>query len=435
MPGYRTNRRLWFNVSDSSDNFLFAINQQRDDDQDSVPSSMVGRVLAVVGLLAAIVACVFALIAGSDRSSGRNLFASLNASPDHVDLAVTSPFVGTSVVMTENTSAALGAGQAGDAIVRLSSRTTGAIVGLSRDSQVVALGVLPAGMPDLPQELLISPVSTALALGALHPDILTADTDTYHARLVSLAQSDSLLALVPFVDGTTAISDLGDTPRSILRNMVDDALVAERAIDFTCAETGTPIPGIASCGDTTVQQSTRSGWTLVVDSFEEPCAAVPPVSAVPSGDGIDALIEMLQTSAVIDPGTVGSASYEPGETDPSANCGLVNRPVADPVEETRLAKSIVGYGTLVDDAIGLAALLGASAIETETPETVDLSTLPAVEALIPDGVTLLAPAGRLRLASEFTTNSQTRELLGLDEFSDASMPLEQLKELLVELYR
>lgn len=429
-------------IGETADPFLDAVTRRRDVKGTGETEQRLGdswRWMLSLLVIGALLASSVALVQGSRRARSSDVAARLATQPDTYEVAVTAPFAETRVVLVDHREAAIVASPQGEALLRVGSSNVGAVTGLSgADGAVVALGLLPPGLPNPPDELLVSPTSTALTLAALHPDLLSADDDTFLAHLVEIGRSSQLATVAALVDGSTGVDQLGEDGVAAVASLVADV---ERRLPPAEADCADPIavdatPTVIWCEESRQLQNLSSRWVLVVDDANVACAVIAPVTRSVSVDEINELRTLISSGLAPVPGDGGRPAGEPGRLEPDGVCGGRGRVVVDPNAERDLAQAIVGYGVLYDDASAFARLLGADPTSLVTAQTVDPTLSDDLAAWIPSDVRRVAPAGRLRLASAVVLSPSIGERLGVGGLSGAGgLDVDVLRDLLIEVHR
>jgi len=235
---------------------------------------------------------------------------------------------------------------------------SGAIVGLESAQGLVALGIVPPGLGEAPDELLISPASTALAIAALHPEVTAGDSDTYLARLAIAARSDGFGEVAASVDGVTPLAQWGSDQRAAVERMIVGVVEASASIEPTCA--GSVVVGgpIVQCPGSDQLQNLGARSVAVADSTGALCQVVPPVSLRASAADLALLRELAGLGeATPAAAAVVAPSPQPGAIE-SQGCDGELRIFVESEDNPGWVTESGRVGTWLDDSLAIARYLG-----------------------------------------------------------------------------
>lgn len=317
--------------------------------------------------------------------------------------------------------------------VSLSVVGSGAIVGLENAQGLVALGIVPPGLSDAPDELLVSPASTALAIAALHPEVTAGDPDTYLSRLAVAARSDGFAEVAAAVDGTTPLAQWGPEQRAAVERMITNVVAASASVEPTCARSVVVGGPVVRCPGSTELQN-LSARTVAVAGEDGSVCAIVPAASLPFSAADDALLrELVGTGSATESGAVAApvAAPSPGVVDAQA-CGSAPMIFVDADENPDWVVESGRVGTWVDDTIALARYLGPVTVGPGDVTRGGLSETSA-DRLLEAGP--LNATERLRAATRVASSpaaSAAFELLPLT--AEASVELDNLTDLLERLF-
>lgn len=310
---------------------------------------------------------------------------------------------------------------------------SGAIVGLESAQGLVALGIVPPGLAEAPDELLISPASTALAIAALHPEVTAGDPDTYLARLAVAARSDGFAEVAASVDGTTPLGQWGPDERSAIERMITDVVAASASVDPTCA--GSVVIGgpVVRCPGSGELQNLSARSVAVAGEDGSRCAVVPPVSLRATVADL-ALIRALVgggTAATSTSPAALAADPRPGVADPQG-CGNTPEIFVDEGQNPAWMIESGRVGTWIDDTLAIAGYLGPITVSPADMAVGRFVETPA-DRLIDGGP--LTATERLRAASRVVGSPPASATFGLLPLTaEASAELDLLTDLLERLF-
>jgi hypothetical protein len=387
-------------------------------------------VLALAGV--ALVLCLLAVRSGRDRVSSAD--AVLEFGGESYDAIVTAPtepeaFTSTTIWTLQSQSYALFPTASGVPTARFADLDTSGLFGLQGEGGLVALALVPAGLDAAPQELFISPVSTAVALAGLHPDLTTGDPETRLARLIRIAQHPAIGELASRVDGATPLTQWTREDRELLGRIVAD--VAALPVNVgECPEEQLVGGSIRRCGGQLVNGSVTS--VLIANAAGEPCALLPPALERVTPAGRIAMRELVTSGVALEPLLPYTEPISAQSVDASAACGDDIQIFIDEATDPDWASTATAYRIWADDVAPLAQMLGADPLMT----TVDPATTVLVRSQVISGGGLPTASERLRVSSAHIRTVSSAPDIGLLPIPESTTGrLRSLTELLGELYR
>ncbi len=386
--------------------------------------------LALVGL--ALVLCVLAVAAGRDRIESAD--AAIDFGSGSFDAIVTAPtepeaFTRTNIWTLQSQSFALFPTASGVPTARFADTATGGLFGLEGDGGLVALALMPPALGEPVAELFISPVSTAVALAGLHPDLTVGDPETRLARLVRVAQHPAIADLASRVDGTTPLTQWSANDRAVLARIVAE-VTALPVNSAACPDERLIEGAIRRCSDGLVNSSVSSVLIANVDGV--PCALLPPATERVTEAGRAAFRNLVENGVALEPAIPLTEPITTNAIDVSDTCGDEVQVFVDAEANPDWASTAMAYRILADDVAPLAQLLGAD------PQTVDVdgATTVLVRSQEISGGGLPSAFERLRVSSAHLRTASTAPDLGLLPIPDSTAArLRNLTELLGELYQ
>lgn len=385
--------------------------------------------LALAGI--ALVLCVLAVRSGRDRVSSAD--AVVDFGGESYDAIVTAPtepeaFTNTTIWTLQSQSYALFPTASGVPTARFAGLETPGLVGLQGDAGLVALALVPAGLDAPPQELFISPVSTAVALAGLHPDLTIGDPETRLARLIRVAQHPAISDLAARVDGATALVQWTNEDLELLGRIVAEVAAVPVNVG-ECPEEQLVGGAIRRCGSQLLNGSVSS--VLIANAAGEPCAVLPPAVERVTPAGRAAMRELVTSGVALEPLPYTEPIVAQG-VDVSSACGDGIQIFVDEENNPDWVATATGYRIWADDVAPLAQLLGAEPQAT----TVDPATTALVRSEVVSGGGLPAAFERLRVASAHLRTASSAPDVGLLPIPESTAGrLRSLTELLRELYR
>lgn len=407
----KQDRRAGLEESDTSDAFLDTVAATSAAKTRRTAPNLPLRTLSLAAVAAAVLASGFALMTTSAPASPTQRIDELGERAGVRDVAVESPFVDTTVRLVESDEIAVFVEDDAVPVLRVGSADTGAIAALAslESDRIVALGFIPPSLPDPPERLLVSPVSTALTLGGLHPDVLTANERSYLARLVTLARSEEFPRLVQAVDGTTALGDLGPEAAEALADLAAEVVDSANRSGSTCSPRTEVGERVVLCDDTGQYQNLGTHTVFVIDGVGDVCGTIPAATQSVGREEIDALVTMVSEGKAFDTSLPPQSSFSPGVFDPPESCSGSLKIAVDPEDAGSAASRVAAWRLLVDDAGPLAKFVGAGV--DDGVDVYDASLLDGLN-LRDDGA-MPEPPGRLTLAADFLTNETVANQFGL----------------------
>lgn len=444
-------------VNPSSDNFLTAVADRQAENARARAQRISKRtkkvrialaVFATMSMAAMLLAFSFA----AQRVSNAAPRIKLEASHTAIDVPVTSQITGTGVVSLDTFGSVLKTQDNGSAGVRLDSPTYASVVGLDHGGEIVAMALVPPGMGDSPTEILVSGASTALALVAMHPGVMSSDLGTHIDNISVAIRTSEFAELADLVDGRTPIGSLVPQRAAVLDKIVEQ--VAEVRVPVAPRCNNKPVSadqliaeGLALCkeaegspeeGSAGQFINTTDKWFLVFDDSDQVCAAIPPSVIKPPEKSLQSIKTLIET-AVMPTQTEDSPPWPlsnavVGSLWSPSSCGSLPRVGHDSGLLPELAQVIIGFDSFANDAVPLARIFGGAA-DPEHISEIDLSLLEAVSERVQVGLSDIAPAGRLRYAFNFVQSDRISKPLGVEIEEDSTFGTDALLEILVERYR
>lgn len=386
--------------------------------------------LAVVAL--ALVLCVLAIRSGRDRAS--SAAAAVDFGTESYDAIVTAPtepeaFTNTNIWTLQSQSFALFPAASGVPTARFASTATPGLFGLEGEGGLIALALVPAGLDEPVAELFISPLSTAVALVALHPDVTVADPQTRLARLLRVAQHPSIDELAARVDGAKPLTQWTREDREFLSRIVAD--VTALPVNISACEDEQLVDGaVRRCGNELANNSVSS--VLVADANGAPCALLPPAVERATAAGHAAMRNLVANGVAPDATELLTEPISPVSVDVRDACGDNVQVFVDAEANPEWVSTAIAYRVWADDVLPLAQLLGAAPSDV----AVDSATTLLVRSQEVSGGGLPAAFERLRVSSAHLRTASTAPEVGLLPIPDsAAGRLRSLTELLGELYQ
>jgi len=350
---------------------------------------------------------------------------------DTIVTAPTNPeaFVDTNIWTLQSQSFALFPSSSGVPTARFADTDTAGLFGLEGEGGLVALALVPAGLDEPVAELFISPVSTAIALVGLHPDLTVADPETRLARLLRAAQHPAIGDLASRVDGATPLTQWTREDRELLARIV--AEVTALPVNADACENAQLVDGaIRRCGERLANNSVNS--VLIADANGAPCALLPPAVESVTNAGLAAMRSLVTSGVLPDPTAPLTEPIVAVSVDVSAACGDQPQVSVDAETNPEWATTAISYRIWADDVAPLAQLLGADPRSI----SVDGATTVLVRSQEISGGGLPTSFERLRVSSAHLRTASTAPDVGLLPLANSTTSrLRSLAELLGELYR
>ena len=380
----------------------------------------------------ALVLCVLAIRSGRDRIESVDAIVDFGGgSYDAIVTAPTEPeaFTTTNIWTLQSQSFALFPTAAGVPTARFADTDTPGLFGLEGEGGLVALALMPAGLNEPVAELFISPISTAVALAGLHPDLTIGDPETRLARLVRVAQHPAIGDLAARVDGSTPLTQWGAADREVLARIVAD-VTALPVNSAACPDEQLVEGPIRRCGNSLVNSSVSS--VLIADVDGAPCALLPPALERVTDRGRDAFRNLVTNGVALQSAIPLTEPIVTTAVDVTDACGDEVQVFVEAEANPEWVPTATAYRILADDVAPLAQLLGADPQVIE----VDGGTTILVRSREVSGGGLPSAFERLRVSSAHLRTASTAPDLGLLPIPDSTAGrLRSLTELLGELYQ